>query len=649
MPQRCVAGATTINLIRGRVVPLIVLVAALSLIAAACGSSNSSSSHHHHPTPTPTPTPSASLSGTVEGGGTPISDSSVALYEVGTSGYGAGAISLGTATTDSTGAYTISYNAPATPAVLYLVASGGNAGVGANGSIGMLGVAGLSNALPVLMVVNEFTTVGAEWALHQFIDPSGETIGAPTTNAAGFNNAFLALESNLVNLSGGTPGALLDSIAATCGTATPAVNCSTLEQMNTLANILAACVTSSGSGSSQCSTLFTNATPPGGAAPLTTLVAVADIVRNPTNNVAALFGLQTGSSSYAPSLSVAPNDLTLALNFAQASANFSSPIGVALDGAGNVFVANDTHNSVSELTVASAYNTALNFTTASAELDPSWGIAIDSAANVFVANPALGSVSELVAPNYGADGINLKPGAQFDDPYALALDSSGNIFVANRASPGSITELVAPDYGTNANNFAPEGAELSDPTSIAIDSSGNVWAPNSFTSDGELGDSVSELTAASGYMTGINFGPSTGADFDEPFWVSFDSAGNLWVANGGSSSVSELTAASNYESGNNITPTGANLDAPDTVVVDGASDLWLANTGNGSVSELPASNYSAGFNFQPPGSDFVVPSTLAIDESGNLWITNVGDSVTELIGAAVPVTTPLKPGGPILP
>ena len=78
---------------------------------------------------------------------------------------------------------------------------------------------------------------------------------------------------------------------------------------------------------------------------------------------------------------------------------------------------------------------------------------------------------------------------------------------------------------------------------------------------------MSELTAASSYATGLNFAPS-GASFDDPGSIALDGSGNVFVANcgmlrgTGNGSVSELTAASGYATGLNFAPAGASFADP---------------------------------------------------------------------------------------
>jgi hypothetical protein len=158
----------------------------------------------------------------------------VTLYQAGT-GYGSDATSLGTATTSSPGYFTITYTPPSPAAMLYVVALGGNAGSGTNSAIGLMGIAGLSNALPGSIKINEFTTVAGAWALAQFTDSTGQTIGAPATNAAGFTNAANQAQANLADISTGGPAAFWTTYGINAGTCSdsPPVNCDGLERMDT--------------------------------------------------------------------------------------------------------------------------------------------------------------------------------------------------------------------------------------------------------------------------------------------------------------------------------------------------------------------------------------------------------------------------------
>ena len=109
----------------------------------------------------------------------------------------------------------------------------------------------------------------------------------------------------------------------------------------------------------------------------------------------------------------------------------------------------------------------------------------------------------------------------------MAIDAAGNVWVAN-ADGGQQRDRVdlrqrgqVKPRRRHAGNFL-GGADFNNPYGVAIDAAGNVWVAN------DNGNSVTELTSSGG-LAG-NFAPS-GANFSSPFGVAIDAAGNVWVTN----------------------------------------------------------------------------------------------------------------------
>jgi DNA-binding beta-propeller fold protein YncE len=132
-----------------------------------------------------------------------------------------------------------------------------------------------------------------------------------------------------------------------------------------------------------------------------------------------------------------------------------------------------------------------------------------------------------------------------------------------------------------------------------------------------------------------------------PTGIAIDNSGNAWVPNSGSDSVAEFLSSGLTPSGSPFT---GNLNNPGGVAVDGANNVWIANLLGNSVSEFS----DAGLNISSGGGlgsngDIDLPDAIAIDPSGNVWIANLSGSgvaastgnITELVGAATPVVTPL--------
>jgi len=585
-------------------------------------------------------------------GTTAISGSNVTLYAAGTA-HGSGAVSLATATTGADGSFTLAKGGacPGGNPQTYVTASGGNAGSGSNSAIGLMGALGPCNDLSASthLTINELTTAAAEWALAQFFDSSGHTLGAPARNAIGLQNAYIGsanlADTNASNLSmSGNPSGFLPSGASCPG----ASNCDALKRLNTLANILAGCVGSTGPSSNACTALMCDATPGltytsscSGTPTITdTLGAAHLIVTNPANKVSALFGL-AASTPFSPVLGSAPDGWEMGLDFAPAGAAFNNPSGIALDGSGNVFVANEGGSgSVSELTAAGSYAAGLNFAPAGAAFNEPRAIALDGSGNVFVANMSSGgggSVSELTAssiPPYSGASSFAPTTAGLDVPTSIALDGSGNLFLNNSADVlGSVSELTESSGYKKGNIFYINPGSVDDyALALALDGSGNVLVASP--------DGLSELPAAD-YSSPV--GPFNAASFDQPTSIALDASADVFVPNSGTNTVSELIAGASYEAGFNLFPTGAALNDPVSIAVDGSGNLFVANEGGNSVSEvIEASGYGKGFNFAPVGA-FSSPDAIALDASGNVFVANSGgDSVTEILGAAGPVVTPIQ-------
>jgi streptogramin lyase len=627
---------------------------------SACGGSSSSPTHHHRPTPTltptATPTPGPGITGSVYGGsptvGSPISGAQVTLYQAGSSGYGSAPLQLAQVTSSSDGGY----NFPAVACQptgysqqIYLLAAGGTiAGQSAaNSAIVLSAGAGSCADFAHVVVINEVTTVATVWALDQFMDPTGHDIGTSSTNPSGLSNAATAMISySLVDLSTGiAPESFPDGVI------------SPTAALYSLANILSGCVNSSGAGSAGCQNLFTAATPSGGLAPLTTLAAALDIARNPLNNVGTLFNLVPASPPFTPGLTSEPVSWTLTVHYEPSSAGLSSPYSIALDSAGNVWAANASGNSVSELTSASGYTAAQNFEPSGAAFNlPSW-LAFDTAGNLWVSNLAGNSVSELTTSSNYTTGYNFTPAAaNLSGPTTLAFDSAGNLWVSNYLG-NSVGELFAGCTGAscsaanfNNNNTGSPGALFSGPVTLAPDAAGDVWVTNYASA------SVTRLLpgCSSGSCTGENLNNSNtgspGAEFAGPSEVHVNRSGNAFIANKANNSVSDLPAgctsascnAVNYNNSNTGSP-GAAFNGPVTLAIDASDNIWVANYVDSSVSELTAAGcYLAGENFGP-WQFFLGQFAIAADAGGNLWIANnYDDSVSEVLGVATPILTPIS-------
>ncbi len=579
----------------------------LALLLAGCATNGGPDSATLVPTPA-----SRAFSGSVHGGQQPVSGATIQLYAVAATSKGtASPLISATVTTASNGTFTITgdYSCTGNPLV-YIVATGGNPGSGANTALSLMAALGPCNNLTpsTFISINELTTVASVYALAPFM--SGyKKVGAASSNAAGIANAFQTVNS-LVNTATGTaPGLGL-----------PANGTVPTTELNTLADILSSCVNSTGTGA-PCTSLFSAATPSGGSAPTDTIGAALNIATNPGNSVATLFGLTPATPPFPPALTTAPNDWTLAVKYADPS--LKAPYGLAIDAAGNVWVTNESGASVTELSPVGAVLSGTTGFTGGGLLGPK-GIAIDKSGNAWIANAGGSSVVELSPTGSVLSGSGGLTAGGIDAPVALALDSQSNVWVAN-FSGNSVTVLTSTGSPFAASPYTATGA-IANPTGIAIDGGGYAWVSNSGAND------VIFIQNASG---SLYYSQYTDNAIQGPAGIAADASGNEWVAATGINAVSTFgcCAASPIRS--------AGLNLPTGVATDGASNIWITNgVAAGSVAELNSSGTvlspTTGFG------SLNTPVSIGVDASGNLWTANLGDnSVSEFVGIASPIATPI--------
>ncbi len=157
----------------------------------------------------------------------------------------------------------------------------------------------------------------------------------------------------------------------------------------------------------------------------------------------------------------------------------------------------------------------------------------------------------------------------------------------------------------------------------------------------------------------VNGNAATGGGLNQPGNLALDSSGAVWLANtNGSNSLSRfsisglgagatatpISPAGGYTGGGLTTSTNSNY-AP--IAMSGNSNAWYANYDKGTVSTISNAGVALSSSTGYALADH--PEGIAVDGSGNVWVTvnnGFGTSAVlyEIVGAAVPVATPILPG-----
>jgi hypothetical protein len=550
------------------------------------------------------------ISGIVHGGQQPVTGSTIQLYTVGTSGLKSAStpILTTTVTTDSTGSFSLAgtFNCTTTPATqVYITATGGNPGAGPNSALTLVAALGACTSITsnTYIFINEVTTVAAAYALAPFASDILH-VGATGSNPTGLVNAF----TNAAVLANSTTGGVGGSLGA--GVTVPT------SELNSLADIIASCVNTSGPGSGNCSTLFTAT----GASE--TFGAMLAIAKNPgASATTALYTLATPSAPFQPTLTSAPKDFTVAVSSSGAG-TLATPYSVAIDAAGNAWVTNESGATVTEIGV----NGASLGTQTTTGLFGAQGIAIDRNGNVWVANTAGNSIIKFAVSAGSVTGSSSFTPSGIDAPVSIALDSAGNAWAANFNS-GTVSAVSAAGTGLSGSPFS-VGAL---PDAIAVGPTGNIFVT--------IGNgSVVSLTNAGALSSTLNDGTLQG-----PVGLAVDALSHVF-ATGSTTGASVGPALTEFATSGNalaISPVSAGLNTPAGIASDGTTIFVANSAAGGSLAQFGYGFPTAISPLSGYGS-LSTPVGVAIDSSGCVWTANSGsNTVSKFIGLASPVVTPL--------
>jgi hypothetical protein len=628
----------TPSLRRNRFTPLPVTLAlaCAALTLAGCGSSSPATTTTTTTTTGNTVPGIGTIKVQVHGGQSPVIGSSVSIYAAGTGGYGTAATALNSTpfTTDSTGSFTLTGVNCTVGQQLYLYVSGGDGtgtGGGANSATGLMAVLGtcpatgsISATLPSVLV-NEVTTVAAAYALAAYATDSTHIANSGASRALatqGMANAF-ANAGNMVSVA---TGAALATTPAGNGTVPQAL-------IDSLANILAACVSTSSPSSTPCNTLLTTALASGttGSKPADTATAAINIAHYPGKNVATLFPVGA-SGPFSPVLAKAPNDFTLGLVFTGGGIAAGGH-DVRIDGSGNAWLTNG--NALSEFSpLGVALSPSTGFT--GGGLTSAYNMAFDLQGNVWVSNYPSAQISEFTskgAPITSSTGIT---GGGLALTTGVAIDGNDNVWVADDTA--AVTEITPTGgfvFGATGLGF--NGTNLYQDVDVAIDSSQNVWIVDFAGSLTKLSNAGILLSPPGGYV-------ATGQSGIEQ--VAIDNSQNVWVCGGFGPGVAKFSNA-----GALLSPSGGFMAGSNSglfsIAVDGLGNVWVNDQGTSTNDVVELSN--AGVQLSPTGTGYrggnvtANASGIAVDGSGDVWVGG-NANVTELIGVAAPVVTPLVEG-----
>ena len=366
--------------------------------------------------------------------------------------------------------------------------------------------------------------------------------------------------------------------------------------------------------------------------------------------------------------------------FPAVSASFGTPVGVAIDESGNIFVADQSYGVVRRIStdglIATVYQGPA---TGSSSGDPWMALTVDTAGNLFVSDTSHNFIREVTptgavttiagtgTAGFSGDGGPAKA-AQISAPRGLAFDSRGNLYFADAlnyrirkiALDGTISTFAGGGTVYPANAVPAVQAALYPPDALAIAGDGTFYLAAGWiqriTPDGIL-----SIVGGNGtYSIGGDGGPATQAQLYAPADVALDAAGNAFIVENGNLDVRRVdtngvitTVAGNGNcnySGDGGPAIKASLCAPGGAAVDSSGNLYIADSRNNVIRKVDSSGMIttfAGNGFGGFGGDggpatranLNYPEGVAVDGQGNVIIADYLNSRIRKVSPSGTITT----------
>ena len=314
---------------------------------------------------------------------------------------------------------------------------------------------------------------------------------------------------------------------------------------------------------------------------------------------------------------------------AAAGASLSEPIGLAVDAAGNLFIADASNHRVRRVDTLGIITTVAGngvgrFSgdggkATSASLNTPTGLAVDASGNLFIADTfnsrirkvdAAGVVTTVAGneeARFSRDGV-AATSTSLRAPFGVAVDASGNIFIADtsnhRIRKVDTSGIITTVAGNGRERFSGDGgsasrASLNFPTGVTVDMAGNLFIT-------EQGSHRIRKVNAAGIITTVagngrerfsgDGGRATRASLSLPTGMAVDTAGNLFIADTSNHRIRKVSTAGVITtvvgngiggfSGDGGDAVGASLFQPFGVAVDAAGNLYVADSFNNRIRKV---------------------------------------------------------------
>jgi len=405
-------------------------------------------------------------------------------------------------------------------------------------------------------------------------------------------------------------------------------------------------------------------------------------VSEPPDNAVLAYDLDHGTASWYAGIAQASGAYS-GDGGPATSARLDGPEGMAVDGSGNLFIADTVNNVVRRVDVSSHIITTIAGTgtsgytgdsglATSAQLHGPRELAINGAGDLFICdwqNRVIRRVDHATQniTTYAGDGtVNFADGGAatatgLDNPIGIAVDGSGNLYIADMshfrvrrvdAGTGNISTVAGVGtQGHTGDGGAATAAELEFPHGLAFDGSGNLYIADEHSRVRRVDAGSGNISTVAGDGSTVYNGDgllATSTALTRPNGLAFDASGNLLVSDSFTDLVRRVDAGSGimttvlggfFDVGDGGPATGAYLPSPYDTAVGSDGSLYVADVEistvkkiatNGTITTVAGSgNRSVDVSFGDGGPATLAwmtnPTGIAIDASENLYVYDAGN------------------------
>jgi uncharacterized repeat protein (TIGR01451 family) len=303
-----------------------------------------------------------------------------------------------------------------------------------------------------------------------------------------------------------------------------------------------------------------------------------------------------------------------ALDGTGAAAQFSTPRGLAMDAAGNIYVADASNGRIRKITPAGVVTTLAGSTDGYAEGTgaaakfgyPTNSVAVDAAGNVYVADGGNNRVRKITPAGVVSTLAGDVSVFIFYQPLGVAVDATGTVYVADsynnricKVTPGGTVSTLAGSAtgGTGSAGYADgtgTAAKFLTPNGVVVDASGNVYVTDAGNFVIRKISPAGVVTTLAGSVEGYADGAGSAAKFEHLSGPAIDAAGNIYIGDLGNNRIRKITPAGvvstvagssslGYADGPVATAQFAN---PFAVTVDAAGTLYVSDVDNNRIRRI---------------------------------------------------------------